>query len=149
MDTETIVVRVGVLLLVALVGTIFFFMFRAGTSASGAAEVAHAWMDQIKTEQYEAAYGQLTSSYRESVGPETFREALSRNAYLRGMQTFKVLETESGSNRVRMRGELESVAGPAETTFHLNKESDGGWKISGVVLQGQPALPLPGAGTDR
>lgn len=152
MDTETLVVRVGVAALVILVVVVLGFMFRGGRNMNDAGVVAREWMSDVRSERYAAAYEKLATSYRDQVGPETFRQAISENAFIRGMQDFQSYETEAGAKRVRIRGEIESIAGPAETTFHLISEPGPGgeaWRITGVVVSGQPVLPLPSADSRR
>ncbi|MCA9754963.1 MAG: hypothetical protein KDA27_04105 [Candidatus Eisenbacteria bacterium] len=152
LDLETLITRGGIAVLVVGIAVVLFFMFRGGQSMAGAESVARTWMTAIVQERYSDAYSLLASSYREGVGPETFREAVSQNGFLRGMQSFKTLESEAATNRVRVRGELESSVGPAETTFHLVRESgptDKEWRISGVVVSGQPVLPFPTSESHR
>lgn len=113
-----------------------------GGSARGASQAAHAWLDDVKAERYAEAYARIAGA--DPAGFDRFREAVSRNAYLRGMRSLRIRRTEAGSNAARMTGDLVTENGRVEIAFHLTKDGRSApprWVINGVIVAGTPALP--------
>ena len=144
-DVDRTVIVVFVLGLVVVAGVLLVSIVR-GRDSRGASSAVRSWLDDVSHERYSEAYAKLAAPYRDTVPFERFREGVSRNAYLREMESLRVRRRELGPDAVRIHGEIRSRAGRVEVEFHLTKSTgDAGprWGISGVVVAGSPALPPP------
>ncbi len=93
------------------------------------------------------AYDLLCPATRFGIPYEGFRAAVEANPFLASVTGVTIDTYRSlGGSAVVKKGWIESATGTADAEFHLSKQG-AGWCVTGVVIGGTPALPIPGTAT--
>ena len=90
------------------------------------------------------AYDLLCPATRFGIPYEAFRSAVEANPYLLSATGVGIDSYHSlGGAAVVKKGWIESGSGVADAQFHVSKQGEA-WCVTGVVIGGTPALPVPG-----
>jgi hypothetical protein len=107
-------------------------------------DLASEFVADAAASRWPAAYARASRAYRETVTVDTFSAELGHNPWFRAGAKFK---TTGGSSAypgkvARIEGWIEAPSGNAWTSVYFGFE-DGTWAITGMIVGGAPALPLP------
>jgi FHA domain-containing protein/uncharacterized protein DUF4864 len=114
------------LILAAVLGGGAFYMTK------GAADAAHAVIQDVKAGQIDKAYEGLSQSYRAEMSLQDFERMIASHPGLQNNTDATFMSRSVKNDVATISGVLVSSAGPPEpVTFTLVKEG-GGWKVSGI-----------------
>jgi hypothetical protein len=118
---------------------------QAATQArDGVTDLIASFARAVQARDFAAAQGLTSRVYRSGVRPSTFAAAVGSNPYLVAGGAANVRRTTMFDGTARIEGTFRSGAGTVTLAADFSEEP-GGWKLSGLVLGGMPALPAPAA----
>jgi hypothetical protein len=106
----------------------------------GLVDVVDGFARAARAHDFAAAQSLTARAYRARVQPAAFARAIGANPYLTAGGTANVRRTTMFDGTARVEGTFRSAAGTVTLAADLSDEPDG-WKLTGLILGGNPALP--------
>jgi len=124
----------GGILLLALIGFGSILGIPFYTSR-GAVDAARAQLAEIRAGNLDAAYARTAPSYQAAHGASAFAAFVARHPGLKGNTDSTFTSRSVENDRATLSGTLSHAAGTESVVYELVKE-DGGWKVSGIAVDG-------------
>jgi hypothetical protein len=102
--------------------------------------VVNSFARAAQARDFVAAQSLTAHAYRARVQLAVFAHAIDANPYLSAGGTANVRRTTMFDGTARLEGTFRSAAGTVTLAADFSDEP-GGWKLSGLILGGTPALP--------